>query len=73
MFWPPPAILRVAVIKVKLFKNYLKNSVIKSKRRAKYSVKSHDVKTDVKKGLVGSCVVCLVSDSGLSPQSHTVF
>jgi hypothetical protein len=32
---------------------------------AKYSVKSHDVKIDVKMGPVGSCVVCLVCDLGL--------
>jgi ABC-type cobalamin/Fe3+-siderophores transport system ATPase subunit len=30
---------------------------LKSKRRAKYSVKSHDVKIDVNMGPVGSCVV----------------
>jgi hypothetical protein len=38
---------------------------LKSKRRAKYSVKSHDVKIDVKMGPVGSCVVCLVCDSSV--------
>ena len=53
MFRPAPAILRVVVIKL------FKNSVIKAKRTAKYSVKSHDVKT----GPVGSCVVwCVIQD-----------
>jgi hypothetical protein len=56
MFRQAPAIFRVVVIKYQV--TLFKNSVIKVKKEGQVFSKKSRCKIDVKKGPVGSCVVC---------------